>query len=171
MGPGPLAQGRNERGKRAQFPKRQVTMRAPNHCWGAERLRRTPKSPNNVARTFFNTVHLLPKDLSFENGGAKLASCPGHHLTSLHPWVWFHQIIGFHLLRLFLLIMLLCAVDYVLAQWLLFGHIKSYFLKNKVVLSSLLGHKKWSSSLSKIYDNKGRSEYKDQLKNWQLCGV
>jgi len=36
--------------------------------------------------TFFNTVHLLPKDLSFEHGGAKVASCPGHHLTSLCPW-------------------------------------------------------------------------------------
>jgi len=38
---------------------------------------RAPKSPNNVTRTFFNTVHLLPEDLRFENGGAKLASCPG----------------------------------------------------------------------------------------------
>jgi len=27
--------------------------------------------------TFFNTVHLLPKDLRFEHGGDKLASCPG----------------------------------------------------------------------------------------------
>jgi len=38
---------------------------------------RAPKSPNNVAHTFFNTVHLLPKDLSFQHGVAKLASCPG----------------------------------------------------------------------------------------------
>jgi len=30
---------------------------------------------------FFNTLHLLPKDLTFEHGGAKLASCPGRHLT------------------------------------------------------------------------------------------
>ena len=36
------------------------------------------KSPNNIASIFFNTVHLLP-------GGAKLASCPGHHLTSVRP--------------------------------------------------------------------------------------
>ena len=42
-----------------------------------------PKSPNNVASTFFNTVHLLPKDLRFEHWGAKLASCPGRHLASL----------------------------------------------------------------------------------------
>jgi len=34
-----------------------------------------PKCPNNVTSTFFNTVHLLPKDLRFEYGGAKLASC------------------------------------------------------------------------------------------------
>jgi len=52
--------------------------RAPNH-------RRTPKSPNNVAITFFNTVHLLPNDLRFEHGGAKLVSCPGLHLTSVRP--------------------------------------------------------------------------------------
>ena len=31
-------------------------------------------------------VRLLPKDLSLEHGGAKLASCPRRHLTSLHPW-------------------------------------------------------------------------------------
>jgi len=35
--------------------------------------------------TFFNKVHLLPKDLRFEHGGAKLASCPGPHLNSLRP--------------------------------------------------------------------------------------
>jgi len=40
----------------------------------------SPKRPNNVTRTFFNTVHLLPEDLRFENGGAKLVSCPGRHL-------------------------------------------------------------------------------------------
>jgi len=30
------------------------------------------KIPNNVSITFLNTVHLLPKDLRFEHGGAKL---------------------------------------------------------------------------------------------------
>jgi len=43
----------------------------------AESLRWAPKTFNNVASTFFNKAHLLPKDLSFEHGGAKLASCPG----------------------------------------------------------------------------------------------
>jgi len=33
----------------------------------------------------FKTVRLLPKDLRFEHGGAKLASCPRRHLTSLRP--------------------------------------------------------------------------------------
>ena len=46
-----------------------------------------PKSPNNVASTFFNPVHSLPKDLKFEHGGAKLDSCPGRHLTSVRPCV------------------------------------------------------------------------------------
>jgi len=40
---------------------------------------------NNVTSTFFNTIHLLPKDLRFERGGDKLASCPGRHLTSVRP--------------------------------------------------------------------------------------
>jgi len=53
-------------------------LRAPNH-YGA------PKSPNNVTSTFFNKVNLLPKDLRFKHGGAKLASCPGCHLNSLRP--------------------------------------------------------------------------------------
>jgi len=38
---------------------------------------RAPKSPNNVTSTSFHKVHLAPKDLTFEHGGAKLASCPG----------------------------------------------------------------------------------------------
>ena len=42
-----------------------------------------PKNPNNVTHAFFNTVHLLQEDLRFEHRGAKFASCPGHHLTSL----------------------------------------------------------------------------------------
>jgi len=42
-----------------------------------------PKSPNNVTDTFFNTENLLPKDLRFEHGGAKHASCPVRHLASV----------------------------------------------------------------------------------------
>jgi len=44
-----------------------------------------PKSPKNVTSIFFNTVHLLPKDLKFEHGGAKLFSCCGRCPTSLRP--------------------------------------------------------------------------------------
>jgi len=59
-------------------------MEAPNHCGGRRMGAGVGKDPKNVkSSTFFNTVHLLPKDLSFEHGGAKLASCPGRHLTSL----------------------------------------------------------------------------------------
>jgi len=44
---------------------------------GAESLRGAPKSTDKVTGTFFNRVQLLPKDLRFDHGGAKLASCPG----------------------------------------------------------------------------------------------
>jgi len=47
-----------------------------------------PKSPNHATSTFFNTEHLFPKDIRFEHEGTKLVSCPGLHLASLRPWVW-----------------------------------------------------------------------------------
>ena len=53
---------------------------------GAKSLRGARVRPNNMERTFFNTVHLLPKDLMFKNVGAKLVSCPERHLTSVRPW-------------------------------------------------------------------------------------
>jgi len=37
---------------------------------------RGAESSSNVARTFFNTVHLLPKALRFEHQGAKLVFLP-----------------------------------------------------------------------------------------------
>jgi len=40
---------------------------------------------SQLTSTFFNTVNLLPKDFMFEHWGAKLASCPARHLTSLRP--------------------------------------------------------------------------------------
>jgi len=74
--------------KGAQFP-------GSNHYGGDKSLQGTPKTPNNATNTFFNTVHLLPKDLGFENGGAKLAACLGRHLISLRPclcsYVWRHK--------------------------------------------------------------------------------
>ena len=41
---------------------------------------------SQLTSTFFNTVNLLPKERRFDHGGAKLALCPGRHLTSLYPW-------------------------------------------------------------------------------------
>jgi len=38
---------------------------------------REPKSPNNVASTLFNTLHLHPKDLMFEHGAPNLLLAPG----------------------------------------------------------------------------------------------
>jgi len=54
-------------------------------AWDTKCFLGPPKIPNNFTITFFNTVNFLPKDLTFEHGGAKLASCPGRSLTSLHP--------------------------------------------------------------------------------------
>jgi len=67
---GTALQGRNEGGKGAQLPGRRII------AGGAE-------NPNSITSAFFNTLHLLPKDLRFEHGGAKVSSCPGRHLTSL----------------------------------------------------------------------------------------
>jgi len=66
-----------------QFPGRQITIGAPNLCWDTKRLRRVSKRPNNITSNVFNTVPELPKDLRFEHGGARVASCPGCLLTSL----------------------------------------------------------------------------------------
>jgi len=63
--------------------------RGKNFYGAAESLREAPKIRNIVTCTFFITVHLLPKNLKFEHGGAKLASCPGRHLTSLRPCIEF----------------------------------------------------------------------------------
>ena len=60
--------------------------RARKHnALGAESLRGGAKSPINFTSAFPNTVHLLPKNLRFEHGRAKLVSCPGRHLTAVHP--------------------------------------------------------------------------------------
>jgi len=53
---------------------------------GAESLWGRRKVPT-MLQALSSTAHLLPKDLKFEHGGAKLISCPGRHLTSLRPWL------------------------------------------------------------------------------------
>jgi len=61
----------------------------PSHHEGTKSLRGCrmatgdAKSPNNIASTFFYTIHMLRKDLRLEHGSAKLFYCPGHHQTSL----------------------------------------------------------------------------------------
>ena len=54
-----------------------IIPRAPNHYGERRMTAGAPKSPNNATSTFFNAVHLLPKDLKFEHGGAKLLLTPG----------------------------------------------------------------------------------------------
>jgi len=75
-----VSEGLQDRGvsRGAKFPRRRVTM-VQITAGGVEWLWDAPKSPQNITSTFLNTVHLLPK-------GAKLASCPGSHLTSLRPY-------------------------------------------------------------------------------------
>jgi len=70
-------QGRNKGSRGRNF-------RAAN-LWGRRMIAVTAKDPNNVTRTFFNTVHWLSKDLRFENGGVKFASWHGHHLPRYPP--------------------------------------------------------------------------------------
>jgi len=57
----------------------------PDYYGRCQILLGVPKILNNFTSTFFNTVYFLLKELSFEHGGAKLASCPRCHLTSLLP--------------------------------------------------------------------------------------
>ena len=44
---------------------------------GTDSLPWALKRPNNVTSTFFNTVHMLPKDLRFEHGAPNLLTVPG----------------------------------------------------------------------------------------------
>jgi len=65
-------QRRNEGGKGVTIP------RAPNRYGSAEK--------SQQCRKYFLQQHIcFPKGLKFKHGGAKLVSCPGRHLTPLHP--------------------------------------------------------------------------------------
>jgi len=46
------------------------------------------KRPYNVTSTFFNTVHLLSKDLRFEHGALNLliVPVPSNLVTDVRPW-------------------------------------------------------------------------------------
>jgi len=56
----------------AKFPGRRITAGAP-------------KSPKTVICTSYSAANVLPKELRFEHGGAKLASSLWRHLISLRP--------------------------------------------------------------------------------------
>jgi len=64
--------GRNEGARGRNYPGAQS-------LWGRWNTAGAPKNPNNVTRTFFNTVglHLLPEDIRFENGAPNLHLAPG----------------------------------------------------------------------------------------------
>jgi len=66
---------------------RDVTRGARGHnSLSAKSLRGAKKSQRCHKHFFQNsTVHLLPEDLRFEHGGAKLVSFPTRHLTSSRP--------------------------------------------------------------------------------------
>jgi len=85
-------QGRNEGGKGGTTPW------APNHYGGTKSLRGASNDCvgfRKVPSTSFSTVRLLPKELKFEHGGAKLASFQGRHLTLLGPWSGSHDCMQF----------------------------------------------------------------------------
>jgi len=54
-------------------------MGAPNQCGKCRNIPRMWQIPSSIQNIFFR------KDLRFEHGGAKPASCPGCHLTSFLP--------------------------------------------------------------------------------------
>jgi len=68
-----LLQGRNDRGA------------GGHNSPGPKSLPGRRKVQTMSEAFFFNAVNLLPKDLRFEHGGVKIASCPGRNLTLLRP--------------------------------------------------------------------------------------
>ena len=58
---------------------------SPSHHGGAKSLRGLPKSPK-MSQVLSSMQYIFFPTTCFEHGGAKLVSCPGHHLTSLRPW-------------------------------------------------------------------------------------
>jgi len=60
----------------AQSPGRRITMGAPTECADAEKSQQ-------CQMYFLQYSAFASEDLNFEHGGAKLASSPWRHLTSL----------------------------------------------------------------------------------------
>jgi len=81
-------------GEGTQFPGRRIA---------AGGWRKVPTMSQVVSSIKY--ILLLPKDLRFEHGGTKLASCPGRHLASLRPCVQSPmeqemQLVQFHFMTL-----------------------------------------------------------------------
>jgi len=73
-------QRRNNGGQGGAIPRRWITMGALNHCGKRQKV-------PTMSQVLSSTAHLLPKDLRFEHGGTKLASCPRRYLVLLRPWL------------------------------------------------------------------------------------
>jgi len=72
---GGVLRGATRGGKGGTIP------RAPNHCGGRGKIQTVSQVLSSIQCIASKTT------LNFEHGGAKLASCRGHHLTSLRPWM------------------------------------------------------------------------------------
>jgi len=82
---------------------------------------------------------LLPKDLRFEHGGAKLVSCPRRHLTSLRPCTS----------RLSSQNGEICLQKDLPISGKL--SVTNYLKQNAVLLSKSFDHKKWLEGRKKVY--------------------
>jgi len=65
----------------ATFPGRRITMRGPNYCGGRRKVPTMSQVLSSIQYIYFR------KTSGSNMGGAKLASCPGRHLTLLHPCI------------------------------------------------------------------------------------
>ena len=86
---GHCMQGRNDGRQGGINPRHWISIHG-----GAESLRGAENvtwGRRKIPTMSHNTVNFLPKDLRFEHGGAKLASCPGCRPTSLRPWPHEHN--------------------------------------------------------------------------------
>jgi len=75
-----LTKGITRAARGAQFPGRPVTMGAPNDYRVAEKSQQCHKH-------FLQYTAFTSKISQVRTWGAKLASFPGRHLTSLCPWI------------------------------------------------------------------------------------
>jgi len=82
-------QGVTRGARGSQFPERRVTMVAPNQCGGALKSQQCHKH-------FLQYSKFASEKPQFRTWGAKFASCPGRHPTSLRPWTHCHLGVHFY---------------------------------------------------------------------------